>query len=114
LKSIYGQHDYKPSNKLTENSKNDESNENMDVCDSDPDSFKSSLECGNIAVPRDLFPYLIISENRKYHLTPEQRSNLKYIPVFYDKDKDECFINIKFKEIQKFIPYKIFKVRHHP
>lgn len=104
LKSIYGHYDSKSS--LVDK------DENMEVSNElDPEEFKLSLECGHIAIPRDLFPFLLIPENKKLHMTKEQRETLKYIPVVYNKEKEECHINMRFKEISKFVPYKIFKVR---
>ena len=43
-------------------------------------------------------------------MTQEQREKIKYVPVVYNKDDNLCYINVKFKEIEKYIPYKIFKV----
>ena len=107
LRSIYSQYD-KPS---VQSTTADDSNEKMDTTDDgDTEAFKSSLECGNIAIPRDLFPYLVVPHNISIFMSQEDRDNLKYLLVQYDKESDECLINIKFKEVRKFIPYKIFKV----
>mmetsp|Transcript_31389 Transcript_31389/g.35862 ORF Transcript_31389/g.35862 Transcript_31389/m.35862 type:complete len:149 (-) Transcript_31389:2436-2882(-) len=42
-------------------------------------------------------------------MSQEQRDKLKYIPVVYNEETKECHINIKFKEVEKLIPYRIFK-----
>lgn len=112
LKSIYSQYESKSSTATNGSTHADQSNDNMDATDNvDLESFKSSLECGNIAVPRDIFPYLVIPHSISVYLTQTERDKLKYIPVHYNREDDECYIQAKFKEIQKFIPYKIFKVR---
>lgn len=108
LKSVYAQYDSKyAQSRLFDPEKPNESGENTDA---DSDSFVSSLECGHIAIPRDLFPFLTIPRNVYVFMSQEQRDKLKYIPVVYNEETKECHINIKFKEVEKLIPYRIFKV----
>lgn len=113
LRSVYASYDSKLTSSTlnkTESGK-DESNENIESTnDVDLETFTSSLECGNIAIPRDLFPYLTIPRSTFVYLSQEQRDKLKYLPVKYDKSSDECYVSVKFNEVQKFIPYNIFKV----
>lgn len=108
LRSVYTSHNYDPPE--SKSTKADESNTETEGAMDVEDVFLSSLECGNIAMPREHFPYLVIPHNVHVFLSQEQRNSLRYIPVDYDKESNECFIKIKYKEVQKFVPYKIFKV----
>ena len=74
------------------------------------DAFMSSLECGDIALPRDLFPYLVFPRNTYIFFTQEEKDNHKYIPVHYNEEEKECYIKVNVNEVQKFVPYRIFKV----
>lgn len=107
LRSYYTQYDKVSS---TEDSdKKDESKMELSP-EAELDNLVSSLECGDITVPRDLFSYLVIPRNSYYYLSQDEKEKVKYIPVEYNKETKECYLNIKANEVQKFIPYRIFKV----
>ena len=78
------------------------------------DAFMSSLECGDIALPRDLFPYLVFPRNTYIFFSQEEKDKLKYIPVHHNKEDNECYIKVNVNEVQKFVPYRIFKVSYSP
>lgn len=106
-RSVYSQYE----NKYSIPAEQNENNANSTQANSpDITSIMSSLECGDIAIPRDIFPFLIVPRNIYVFMTQDQRDKIKYIPVAYNKDENICYINIKFKEIEKYIPYRIFKV----
>jgi hypothetical protein len=88
LRSVYASHNYDPPENI-KSTKADESNTEADGAMDAEDTFMSSLECGNIAMPRDYFPYLIIPHNVHVFLSQEQRNNVRYIPLDYDKENNE-------------------------
>ena len=104
LRSIYSSHNYPTpkSVQMEEEEKEDEI--------SVKNKLMKSLECGDIAISRDYFPFLVIPHNISVFMSQEERDSLKYVPVQYNKESEECVMKVKFKDVLKFVPYKIFKV----
>ena len=107
-RSIYTSHNCDPP-KLTGSKEEDKEA----ISESKEDKFEQSLECGDIAMPRDSFPCLRIPHNISVFMSQEERNDLKYIPIQYHKDTNECVMKVKFRDVQTFIPYRIFKVILH-
>lgn len=107
IASIYSSYEskYSTAEKTESDTKEDSKMEIDDV------SFKSSLECGHIALPRDMFPFLVFPNNSYLFYNREEKDKLKYIPVEYSSETDECYIKVKVSEVHKYVPYRIFKVR---
>jgi hypothetical protein len=115
LQSVYADYEKQFSSYIKDSKMEEDKSENPDESDAkmdpeDLDKFVSDLERGDIAVPRNHFPYLIFPRNVYVYLSHEERDRLKYIPVHYDNELDECYLSVEFKEVEKFIPFKIFKV----
>ena len=102
LRSIYTSHNYsRPKEEEKEDEVMDEEDKQV--------KFMEDLEAENISVPRNLFKYLIIPHQISVFMTQEQRDQLKYISIQYNKDESDCILNVKYSDVQKYVPYKIFK-----